>query len=106
MKKNVMSIIGIVAIGLLVLAGCSHTSDPQMGNFEKQLKAKDKEIAELSESNKDKAKTIESYRMQLDKEAAAKAEAERRYQNAVASGSAESDLFPPNAKPSIRRAWR
>jgi hypothetical protein len=84
---------------MLVLTGCSH-SDPNMGSLESKLKMKDKEIAELSASNKDKAKTIESYRMQLDKEAAAKAEAERRYNDAMASGSAaDSDLFPPNAKP-------
>lgn len=38
--------------------------------------------------------------MQLDKEAAAKADAERRYNEAMASsGATDSDLFPPNAKP-------
>ena len=59
---------------MLVLTGCSHTSDPNMGSLENQLKMKNKEIDELSASNKDKAKTIESYRMQLDKEASSRME--------------------------------
>lgn len=99
MKKTVISVIGIVAVGMLVLAGCSSTS-PEMGSYEQQLSMKNKEIKDLSASNEDKAKTIESYRMQLDKEAAAKADAERRYNEAMASsGATDSDLFPPNAKP-------
>ena len=33
MKKNVTSVIGIIAIGMLVLAGCSSTK-PEMGSLE------------------------------------------------------------------------
>ena len=102
MNKNALKYIVIAAVGLFVTAGCAQHQNMDVSDMEKQLRQKDSKIADLSTANKDKAQTIESYRMQLDKEAAAKAEAERRYQEAMAASgkgmSADDALFPPNPK--------
>ena len=90
-KKNLRAF-GIVAAGLLILGGCSHTTNPEVGDLEKQIREKDREIADLSASNQEKAKTIENYNMEQKGQAGAQT-------TPSTGGTADISMFPPNAKP-------
>ncbi len=86
----------LLVLGLLVLVGCSHTSNMEVRSLEAELQQKDKEIEELSATNQEKDKAIESYRMKLEQQAAA----EGRSQELTATSSqVGAELFPPDAKP-------
>ena len=102
MNYNIFKLIGITLVGVFVLAGCSPYQNMETSDMESQLRQKDREIAKLSKDNEDKTQTIEDYRMQLEKENAAKADAERRYQQAKDSSakgmSSDTSLFPPDPK--------
>ena len=92
MNKKNLKAFGIVVAGLLILGGCSHTTNPEVGDLEKQIREKDSEIADLSASNQEKAKTIEKYRMEQKDQTGAQT-------TTSTGGTADISMFPPNAKP-------